>query len=368
MGKDYYEILGVAKNASQEEVKKAFHKLAHKYHPDKGGDEKKFKEINEAYQILSDQQKRSQYDQYGQVFEGGMPGGNGAGFDPSWFWANRNAGQGENGFEFDLNDLGEVFGDFFGGQGRQRRPKDAHKGSDIRIELEIDLKDTLEETKKVIGLKKSVTCSRCTGTGAEPATKINECFSCRGTGYVQQIRKTILGSFTQTGVCPECQGEGKRPEHPCNVCRGEGRIKGEENIEIFVPAGVDKSQMIKVSGKGNAGRRNGKAGDLYVKISIRPNTTFQRRGDDIYTQKEFSFSQSVLGGEVEVPTLEGQEILLKVPAGTESGKVFKVSNKGIPHFGGYGRGGLFVELLINTPKKPTKKQKELLEQLQKEGL
>ncbi len=368
--KDYYNILGVPKTASQEEIKKAFHTLAHKHHPHKGGDEAKFKEINEAYQILSNKDKRAQYDQFGQVFEGGMPGGQGgAGFDPGWFWGNRSA-SGEEGFNVDFEDIGDIFGEVFGfgGGGSKRKVKDLKKGSDIKLEMEITLEETLKETKKVIGLKKMVTCSRCSGTGAEPNTKINECFSCRGTGQVQQIRKTILGSFTQTSVCPECGGEGQRPDKPCNVCRGEGRVKDEEDIDIFIPAGIDTNQLIKATGKGNSGRRNGKAGDLFIRIFVKPHARFERKGDDLYTQKEISFTQAVLGDEIEVSALEGTNILLDIPAGTDTGKVFKISGKGIPHFDGYGRGNLYVELAVKTPKKLTREQKKLLEELKKEGL
>jgi molecular chaperone DnaJ len=369
---DYYDTLGISKDASQEEVKKAFHRLAHKHHPNKGGDEKKFKEINEAYQVLSNKEKRSQYDQFGRVFEGGMPGG-GAG-DPGWFWANRSEGfSSENGFEFDLGDMGdigEIFGDFFGfGSGsRSRKAKDVRRGSDIKIELEINLEETLKETRKIISLRKMVVCSRCSGTGAEPSTKINECFSCRGTGQVQQIRKTILGSFTQSAVCPECGGEGQKPEKPCNVCKGEGRIKDEEDIEIFIPAGVDTNQVIKITGKGNAGRRKGRAGDLYASIIVKPHPIFERKGDDLYVSCQISFSRAALGDEIEIPVLGGAKILLQVAAGIESGKVLRISDKGIPHFGAMGRGDMYVELIVKTPKKLTKKQKELLEELKKEGI
>ncbi|MFA5878271.1 MAG: molecular chaperone DnaJ [Candidatus Staskawiczbacteria bacterium] len=364
MPKDYYAILGVAKNASQEEVKKAFHQLAHKHHPHKGGDEKKFKEINEAYQVLSSKEKRAQYDQFGQVFDGANPGGGQQGWDPNWFWGR----QGQN-VEFDMGDLGDVFGDIFGFNSRSnRRTKDIKKGSDIKIELEISLEDTLRESKKIISLKKLNACGRCQGNGAEPGTKVNECFSCRGTGQVQQIRKTILGSFTQTTICPECGGEGQRPDKPCNVCRGEGRVKGEQDIEIFVPAGVDTNQLIKIPGKGNAGRKNGKPGDLYIRISVKPHAIFNRRGDDLFILKEIAFSQAALGDEIEIPTIERTAILLNVPSGVESGKVLKISGKGIPRFGGRGRGDFYVQLIVKTPTKLSRKQKELLEQLKREGL
>ncbi len=367
MAKDYYELLGIPKNASQEEVKKAFHRLAHKHHPNKGGDEKKFKEINEAYQVLSSQEKRAQYDQFGQVFDGGMPGGQGGqGFDPNWFWAN-SRGQ-ESGVEFDLGDLGDMFGDIFGGRQGRRATKDTKKGTDIKIEIEISLEETLLETKKVFSIKKQVTCSRCGGTGGEPGTKINECVSCRGAGQVHQIRRTILGSFTQTAVCPECGGEGQRPEKPCNVCRGEGRVKAEEDIEVIIPAGVDSGQVIKIMGKGNSGRRGGKAGDLCVRISVIPNPTFERKADDIFARAEISITQAILGAEIEIQTLAKAKLLLAIPEGTESGKIFRMSGKGIPHFNRSGTGDMYVQIIVKVPKKVSKKQKELLENLQKEGL
>jgi molecular chaperone DnaJ len=353
MAKDYYKILGVDKNATQEDIKKAYRKLAHQHHPDKGGDEQKFKEINEAYQVLSNSNKRSQYDRYGSAFEG-------AGFQgqPGWDFS---SAQG-----FDVNDLGDIFGDMFGFGGRKKR--DNRRGRDIEVDFQISLEDTLKSQEKEISLKKLVTCSRCQGKGAEPGTKVKECFSCRGTGQVQQIRRTIFGSFTQMGVCPECRGEGYRPEKPCNVCKGEGRVKEEEKIKFFVPAGVDSRQIIKMEGKGEAGRKGGQPGDLYIRISVKKHPVFERRGDDLIVSVPVSFSQAALGGEAEVPTLEGKKIELKVPSGTESGKILKVSGKGIPHFSGYGRGNMFVVLNIETPKKLSKKQKELLENLKKEGL
>ena len=363
---DYYTVLGVTKTASEDEIKKAYRKLAHKYHPDKGGDEKKFKEINEAYQVLSNKQKREQYDRFGRVFEAGMPGGE-PGWDFNWMWGNRGQGFGPD-VEFDFADLGDMFEDFFGFGARPQQKKDLKKGKDIHIDIEIPLEETLKEIVKKFSLLKMVVCSRCKGTGAEPGAKINECFSCRGAGQVQQIKKTFFGSFTKLGICPECNGEGQRPEKPCNVCKGEGRIRDEEKVEIFIPAGVDTNQIIRVDGRGDAGKKVGKPGNLYVRVFVKKHPLFERKGDDLYTLAEINFSQAVLGDEVGLTTLDGKEILLKVPAGTESGKVFRVSGKGIPHFGGYGKGNLYVELVIKTPKKLTRKQKELLERLKEEGI
>jgi len=362
--KDYYQILGVQKNASSEEIKKAYYKLAHKYHPDKGGDEKKFKEINEAYQVLSDKEKRSQYDRFGRVFEG-APAGE-PGFDFQWAW-----GRPDMDFEFGFEDLGDMVEDLFG-FGAPRKRKNVRRGKDLEIEIELSLEEILKGREKEINLEKYITCSRCQGTGAEPGTKVVECFSCRGTGEVQQIKKTLFGSFTRWTVCPECGGEGYRPEKFCNVCKGEGRIKGEERIRIWIPAGVDTNQLIKVEGRGDAGKRGGKSGDLYIRIFVKTHPIFERKGDDLYLKVPISFSRAALGDEIEVPTLEGKKILLKVPAGTESGKILRISGKGIPHFSGPrgypGRGNMYVELIVKTPQKLTKKQKEILEKLKEEGI
>lgn len=365
MAKDFYQILGVDKGASAEDIKKAYRKLAHKYHPDKGGDEKKFKEINEAYQTLSSQEKRQQYDTFGHAFEGG------SGSAPGWDF---NFGQGFDfesmkdrfGSGFDTEDLGDIFGEMFGFGAPQGR--DFKKGKDIEVDIEVPLESVLKSQEKELSLYKLASCSRCQGKGAEPNTKVNECFSCRGTGQVQQIRKTIFGSITRMAICPECSGEGQKPEKPCNVCHGEGRVKAEEKIRFFIPAGVDNHQVIKIDGKGEAGRKSGKSGDLYIRIFIKKHQIFKRKGDDLFVSLAISFSQAALGDEVEMLTLEGKKILLKVPTGTESGKVLRFSGKGIPRFSRYGCGDMYVELIIKTPKKLSKKQKELLEKLKEEGI
>ena len=360
--KDYYNILGISKDASPTEIKKAYYKLAHKYHPDKGGDEKKFKEINEAYQVLYNKEKRAQYDRFGRVFEGA---GSQPGFDFGFGFNPFGAGMEEG--SFDSLNLEDLFEEFFGFSGKGRGKK-VNRGRDIEVDVEINLEDTLKNIRKNISLQKLIACSRCQGTGAEPGTKLKECFTCRGKGQVQQIKKTFFGSFTTYVICPECKGEGKIPEKLCNVCQGEGRITGEEKIEVFIPAGIDSNQIIKIKGKGEAGRRSEKPGDLYIRVFVRPHPVFKRKGDDLFLEVPISFSSACLGDEVEISTLDGKKISLKIPQSTESGKVLIISGKGIPHFSGLGRGNLYVKLNIKTPKKLSKKQKELLEKLKKEGL
>ena len=367
--KDYYQILGIAKNASSEEIKKAYYKLAHKYHPDKGdGDEKRFKEINEAYQTLSNKEKRSQYDRFGRVFDGATGAGEGGfpgqGGDFQWSWSSKPGAD----FEFDLGDLGDMVEEMFGFGSSPKKKKNLKRGKDIEITIEIALEDTIKTTEREVSLFKYIICSRCDGKGAEPDTKIKECFSCRGTGEVQQIRKTFFGSFTQWGICPECKGEGYRPEKPCNVCRGEGRTQNQENIQVRVPAGIDYGQMIKIEDKGDAGKRGGKPGDLYVKIFIKKHPLFTRKGDDLYVAVPISFTQAVLGDEINMSTIDGKDIALKVSEGTESGKILRISGKGITRFAGHGRGDMYVQLNIKTPKKITRQQHELLERLRKEGI
>lgn len=367
--KDYYNILGVSRNASLEDIKKAYRKLAHKYHPDmKGGNEQKFKEINEAYQVLSDTDKRSQYDRFGNVFEGSTPGADG-GF--RYAWGSPFGQQGDfddaTGFSFDFQDIGDVFDEFFGGNVQERR-QETKRGRDIEVELEIPLEATLKTTQEHIRLTKFTTCMRCQGVGAEPGTKVKECFACRGSGEVQQVKRTMFGSFTRLATCPECAGEGIKPEKPCNVCKGEGRIKSDEGILVTIPAGVDTNQILRVEGKGDAGRKKGRAGDLYIRIVVKRHPMFARKGDDLHIKQDITFSQAVLGEEIEVPTLEGSLVLLQVPAGAAAGEILRIKSKGIPHFSGLGRGDMYVELNIKTPKKLSKRQKELFEQLKKEGL
>jgi len=350
MNKDYYNILGVDKGASQEEIKKAYRKLAHQHHPDKGGDEAKFKEASEAYRTLSNKEKRDQYDQFGRTFDGSQfSGGSGfGGFDP------RNMG--DMGFDFDL---GDIFGGFGGGR-RQTK-----KGQDLQIALEIDLEDVLTGVKKRVSLTKEVVCKACSGSGAEPGSKIKDCSTCGGLG---SVRRNILGMITTQVTCPDCGGDGKgEPENLCKECRGDGRKREKVDIDIEIPKGVQTRQTVRMVGGGEAGRRTGQTGDLLIEIFVKKHPKFKREERDLFTSSSITFSQSVLGGSIDIETLDKKKLGLKIPKGTESGKVMKLSGKGLPGVHG-GIGDLYVQLNINIPKNLSRKQKKLIEDLEKEGL
>lgn len=367
MAKNYYEILGVNKGASDEEIKKAYRKLAHKYHPDKaGGDEAKFKEINEAYQVLSDKKKRAQYDQFGQTFEGAGPGGaeGFGGFDFSGFQG-FSGGQGGFGFE---GDLGDIFGDIFGG-GRGRAHME--RGRDVSVDVELTLEEAYQGVEREMRLYVMSACSKCGGTGAEPGTALKKCPTCGGSGIIQTQKRTILGVFSQTEACPDCKGTGQRPEKNCTKCAGEGRVKEEKTIKVKIPAGIADGQTIKLSGQGESGLRpnSGKSmpGDLYVTVHVKKHPLFDRRGDDLYYKLDINFTQAVLGDSVAIPTLD-KKIKLRIPSGIQSGKIIKIKGAGFPHLQGRGEGDLYIVVQISTPEKLSKRQKQLLEELRKEGL
>jgi molecular chaperone DnaJ len=371
MAKDFYEILGVSKGASPEEIKKAYRTLAHQHHPDKaGGDEAKFKEINAAYQVLSNPEKRQQYDQFGQTFEqAGRQGGFGGGFSADDFARAQGGGPFGGGFrqqgaEFDFSDLGDVFGDLFGfgRSGGSRRRTQQQKGSDIEADMTIDFRDSAFGTEKTFELYKQVVCTHCHGNGAEPGSKIETCQTCGGSGQVEQIQRTILGAFRSVGVCPECHGEGKRTSRKCRECRGEGRVKESEKIKVKVPAGIASGETIRLAGKGEAGPRGSSAGDLFLNIKVLPDPEFKREGDNVHSVIEISFPQAALGDKVPVVTLDG-EVMLKIPSGTQSGRIFRLQDKGITHLRARGRGDHMVTVIVVTPEHLSRDQKHLIEQL-----
>lgn len=358
--KDYYQILGVSKTATEEEIKTAFRKLAHKYHPDKkGGDETKFKEVSEAYSVLSDKKKRAEYDTYGRTFAGGGPGGAGpGGFD----FSNFNFGQGFEGFgqsgvEFDL---GDIFGEFFGGSRRN-----AQRGRDISIDIELSFKEAVFGTDRRVLLAKTSSCSACGGTGAAKSSKMVTCTTCNGKGDIRESRNTFFGTFTTSRVCPRCHGKGQTPEKVCNTCRGEGVTKKEEEIRITVPAGVSDGEMIRMPRMGEA-VPGGHAGDLYVKLHVQQDKHFTREGNNLVTALPIKLTDALLGGEYRIRTLEGEEVLT-VPAGVNNGEMLRIRGKGVP-YGRSSRGDLMVRIDVEFPKKLSKTARDLIEKLRNEGL
>jgi len=359
MGKDYYKILNIEKSANQDEIKRAFRKLAHKYHPDKpDGDEAKFKEINEAYQVLGNAEKRSQYDQFGSTFD--QQGGFGGGMN--WEDFMKHARQGGGGFRnvnFDFGDLGDMFGDIFGfGGGSSKRE---NRGSDIQIDITIEFKEAVFGVKKQIELYKYNKCSHCHGNGAEPGTPIDTCKTCNGQGRVTKVQRTFLGAIQTASICPDCNGQGKKAQTPCSKCSGQGISKQNEMIEINIPAGIENGSTIRLSGKGNAAAHGGEEGDLYVNVFVKNDSEFERHGSDVIKHEKISFRQAALGDKIEVQTLDGA-VDLKIPSGTQPNTKFRLRGKGIPILNGTGRGDLYVVAVVEVPKKLTRKQRKMLEE------
>lgn len=367
MSKDYYNTLGVNKNASQDEIKKAFRKKAHVYHPDKkGGDEAKFKELNEAYQVLGDSKKRAQYDQFGSAFEHAQGRGGFSGFDGfrdfSGFTNGFSQGGQGGGFRVDMDDLGDIFssvGDIFGFGGGKRR---ARQGNDIQAILTIEFSEAVFGVEKEISLRKKVVCDKCRGNLAEPGTKIETCKECGGSGRTTKVQRTILGNMQVQIVCERCQGEGKTYVKKCAKCSGSGIIQELATIKVKIPAGIDSGEAIRLASQGEAGEKGASAGDLYLKVRVNPDKRFEREGYNIRSQKEISFTQAALGDKIDIETVYGQ-IKLKIPQGTQSGTIFKLRDKGITQLQGRGKGDHLVEVTIKTPKGLSRKQKKVLEEL-----
>jgi molecular chaperone DnaJ len=342
--RDYYEVLGVSRNATSDEIKKAYRKLARKYHPDANpGDkdaEAKFKEISEAYVVLSDPEKRAGYDRFGH-----------AGAD----------GQGFGGFEGfgDFGGLGDIFEMFFGGGGRTRRRTGPERGQDIRTDMEISLEEAAFGLEREVKVPRVETCGTCGGSGAAAGSKPKTCLACAGTGQVQFTQSTPFGRIVQSRTCDRCRGTGQVIEKPCPTCRGAGSVRKTRSIKVKVPPGVDNGSRLRLAGEGEAGTRGGPPGDLYVYIHVKQHKLFRREGDDLICEIPLSFVQAALGDEIDVPTLEGKE-KLKIPEGTQPGTVFRIRGKGVPHLSGFGRGDQHVRIKVMIPGKLSEKQKELL--------
>jgi molecular chaperone DnaJ len=365
MSKDYYETLGVSKKADKEEIKKAFRTLAHKYHPDKkGGDAEKFKEINEAYSVLSDEKKRAEYDTYGRTFSGGHAGGQG-GFGQGNPWGDFDFSgftQGNSGnFEFDL---GDIFGDMFGG-GRRRGPT---RGRDISIDIELSFEESIFGVERTVLLNKVSSCNVCNGTGAEKGSELVTCEKCNGKGSVREIKRTFLGQVEVSATCENCHGKGKVPKVKCSTCRGAGVLKRESEIKVKIPAGIEAGEMIRLSGAGEAVPGNtggGQAGDLYIKIYVKKHSVFKKEGLNLVMDQNIKLTDAILGSNYTIHTLDG-DINLKIPEGISHGEVLRVKGKGVP--AGKSRGDLLVKIHIAIPKKLSKEAKKIIENLKTEGI
>lgn len=349
--KDYYEVLGLEKGASEEDIKKAFRKLAIKYHPDKNRGnkeaEEKFKEINEAYQVLSDPEKKANYDRFGTADFNGQGGfgdfGGGGGFG-------------------DFGDLGDIFSSFFGGGfggGGSRNPNAPERGNDLEYSITLTFEEAVFGTKKDINLTRNEECDTCHGTGAKAGTSAKTCDKCGGTGQIRVQRNTPLGSFVTQTTCDKCRGKGKIIDQPCSDCHGSGTAKKRRKITVNVPAGVDTGNVIPLRGQGEHGKNGGPAGDLYINIKVMPSKEFKRKGFDIYYDTHISFPKAAMGTEIAVPTIDG-DVKYTVPAGTQSGTVFRLRGKGVTRVNSSGRGDQYVKVVVDVPTSLNEKQKEAL--------
>lgn len=371
MAKDLYEILGVSKTATDQEIKSAYRKLALKWHPDKHKGQKeaeeKFKEINQAYEILSDKKKRQQYDTFGDATgrgNGGFGGQGGFGGGQGGF----------GGFDFDMGDGGggfaDIFETFFGGGGARSKAKSkrgaARRGNDIEASIKISFEEAVFGCEKELEITKYDICTNCKGQGAEPGSSIITCRNCNGSGEIRSVRNTILGQITTSQICDVCKGEGKVPEKVCNVCKGSTRMRVKERVKVKIPGGVDNGSTVRINGKGEGGIKGGPGGDLYIHLIVEQSRKFVRSGIDIHSEVEIPIVQAALGGEVEVDTLYGKETI-KIPQGTQYGKVFKLSEKGVVSIGGSKKGDHLVKVKVKIPEKMNKKEKELYLELAKEA-
>jgi molecular chaperone DnaJ len=352
--RDYYEVLGVSKDASADEIKKAFRKLAVKYHPDKdGGDETKFKEVNEAYEVLKDAQKRQRYDQFGHAGVGGASSGGGS------YGGNPFEGFSNQGFEFNFGDggLGDIFGQFFGGGSSQQQPR---HGRDVETSLQLTFEEAVFGIERDIALDMDDECRHCKGTTVEPGSSLKTCPTCHGAGQQTRVMNTMFGAIQQAVTCETCKGRGKVPEKECTVCKGRGTERRRQTMKLKVPAGIDDGATLRLKERGEA-IANGPRGDLYVHIRVKAHKKFTREGDLILSEEHIGMVDAALGTEIEVETVDGP-VRMKVPAGTQSGTDFKLSGHGVPHLRGSSRGAHIVSVIVDTPTKLSKQQKELLEQ------
>ena len=366
MAQDFYQTLGVSKAATPEEIKKAYRRLAHEHHPDKDkGNADKFKEVNEAYQVLSNPDKRASYDRFGSTgpgMGGGGPGGSGGGaggfggFDFNDF-AQGFGQQGGGGFD----DAFDIFSDIFGGGKRESRTR----GIDLEMELKLTFEEAVFGVEKEIELDKKDTCKKCTGSGAEPGSKVSTCPKCHGQGQIRVTRRTILGNMATVSTCDQCNGQGKVPEKPCEECKGSGQLRQSKKISVKIPAGVDDGSRVRVTGEGEVGYRGSSPGDLFLHLHVKPHATLKREREHVFSETPISFYQAALGTSIDVDGVDGK-MDVKVPAGTQSGKVLRLKGKGVPFVNSSTRGDHYVTIRVVTPTKLTKKEKDLFKKLAEE--
>lgn len=358
---DYYDILGVKKDAGADDIRRAYRRLAHEHHPDKtGGDDKKFREINEAYQVLSDKGKRSQYDRFGRTFEGSGPGGDPfSDFSRGFGGFSWQGNQDFNGFDF-----GDIFSDIFGFGGGSKSSRRT-RGVDLEMSLEISFLEAVSGAEKEVSLQKKDVCSTCGGSGAATGAKLKTCGHCHGQGNIRKVQKTILGSFATSSTCDACSGRGKIPEIKCGDCSGQGIKQQLKTITVIIPPGIDDDQRIRLSGQGEVGYQGSAPGDLFIRVKVRPHPSLRRDGTSILSESPISFYQAALGSKIDVETVDGQ-VELKIPAGTQSGKIFRLRDKGVPELSSRRRGDHLVTVRVITPTKLSRKEKDLFAKLASE--
>ena len=370
--RDYYEVLGVNKNATDEELKKAYRKLAKKYHPDANPDnkkeaEEKFKEVNEAYETLSDPQKRRMYDQFGPDGPQGFGGGSGQGpFGQGGYYSYSSSGF--NGFD-DFGDLGDIFSSFFGGgfggRSSSRKQNGPRKGADLNLRMEITFEQAYLGVEKEITVTRNETCDNCHGTGAKPGTSVTKCTTCNGTGQVTQVQNTILGQMQTRRTCTVCHGTGEIIKEPCEVCHGNGTVRKQPRIKVKIPAGIDDNQTVVLRGEGEPGEKGGQKGDLYITVRIKKHSIFTRSGNNVTCEVPITITQATLGADLEIPMVDGTKVTYKIPDGTQTGTKFVIKNKGFKSVNSSSTGDFVFTVKVQTPKKLTKEQRELLVQLAK---